>query len=86
MAIWLAMQILKSPLTFGAEILFKLVACMHCESIGSFKDQSYTIGYIPQLNEIEELLIELVFFNGFELFVKLELFRSSYFSSKSCFY
>ena len=41
---------IEVPLTFGTEILFKLVACMHCESIGSFKDQSYTIGYVPQLN------------------------------------
>ena len=37
------------------------------------------------LIEIKELIIELVFFNGFELFVKLELFKSSYFSSKRYF-
>ena len=37
------------------------------------------------LIEIKELIIELVFFNSFELFVKLELFKSSYFSSKRYF-
>ena len=32
------------------EILFKLLACVHCESIGSFKDESCTNGYVSQLN------------------------------------
>ena len=35
------------------------------------------------LIETKKLIIELEFFNGFELFVELELFRSSYISSKS---
>ena len=43
----LAVEIWKSSLTFGTEILF---VCMHYESIGSFKDESCTIGYISQLN------------------------------------
>ena len=31
----------------------------------------------------EELVIELVFFDGFELYVKFELFRKSYIRSES---
>ena len=31
-------------------MLFELVAFMHWESIGSFKDESCLIGYVPQLN------------------------------------
>ena len=46
----LAMLIWKSLLTFGTEVLFELLACMHWESIGSFKDKSYLIGYVPELN------------------------------------
>ena len=36
--------------TLGTEILFKLLAFMHWEYIGSFKDESCLIGHIPQLN------------------------------------
>ena len=36
--------------------------------------------------ETKELIIELVFFNHFEVNVKLELFRSSYFGSKMGFF
>ena len=32
------------------EILFELIACMHWKSVGSFKDRSYLIGYVPELN------------------------------------
>ena len=46
----LAVEIWKSSLTFGTEILFELLACMHYESTGSFKDESCTIGYISQLD------------------------------------
>ena len=35
--------------------------------------------------ETEKLVIELVFFNGFELYVKMGLFRSSYAGFKSWF-
>ena len=35
--------------------------------------------------ETDELKIELAFFNGFELYVKLELSKASYFGSKSWF-
>ena len=58
---------------------------MHCESIDSFKDESCTIEYIPQINWNWRAPSRAVAFNGFELFVKLELFRSSYFGFKSCF-
>ena len=57
---------------------------MHWKFIGSFKDKSCLIGYVPEL-ETEELVIELVFFNGFALYVKLELFGSNYSRSKSWF-
>ena len=40
----------KSLPTIGAEILFELLACMHWESIGSFKDEICLIGYVSQLN------------------------------------
>ena len=55
---------------------------MHCESISSFKDESCTIGYILQLNWNWIAHPRAGFFNGFELYVKLELFRNSYFGSK----
>ena len=91
---WLAVQIWISPLTFGTEIHFELVVGMHCESIGSFKDEldiynwiyiECTIGYSLQLSWNWRAPNRVGFFNGFELFVRLELFRISYFSSKSCF-
>ena len=50
-----------------------------------FKDESCTIGYIPQLNRNWIAYKRAKFFNGFELHVKLEFFRSSYFGSKSWF-
>ena len=65
----------------------------HCQSIGSFKDEldiynwiymQCTIGYSPQLSWNWRAPNRVGFFNGFELFVRLELFRISYFSSKSC--
>ena len=76
---------MESFLTFGKEILFKLLTCMYCDSIGSFKDESCTIGYISQLNWNWRAHNRAGFFNGFELYLKLELFRSSYFGSKSWF-
>ena len=50
---------------------------IHCESIGSFKDESCTIGYISHLNWNWIAQNRAGFFNGFELYVKFELFRSS---------
>ena len=82
-ALCLAMSIWKSPLAFGPEILFELLACMHWESIGSFKDERCTIGYVPQLNWNGRAYDSASSFSGFDLYVKLELFRSSYFGSKS---
>ena len=76
---------MESFLTFGKEILFKLLTCMYCDSIGSFKDESCIIGYISQLNWNWRAHNRAGFFNGFELYLKLELFRSSYFGSKSWF-
>ena len=81
----LAVQIWKSPLTFGTVILFKLLACMRCESICSFKDESCTTGYTSQLNWNWIAHNRAGFFNRFELYVNLELFRSSHFGSKSWF-
>ena len=60
------------------------IACMHCESMGSFKDESCTIGYIPQLSWNWRAPNRAGFFNGFELFVKLEIFTIS-FGSQSYF-
>ena len=61
---------------------------MHWESKDSFKDEGCPIGYVPRLswNGRVQNIIKLVFMNGFELYVKLELFRSSYFGSKIWFY
>ena len=59
--------------------------CMHCESTGCVKDESCTIGYISLLNWNWGAHNRAGFFNGFELYVKSELFRSSYFRSKSWF-
>ena len=57
---------------------------MYWESIGNLKDESFLIEYFLQLKlETGGLIIELVFFNGFESYVKLELFKGSYFGSKS---
>ena len=37
-------------ITFEEEILFKVLACMYYDSIGSFRDKNCTIRYISQLN------------------------------------
>ena len=65
--------------------IFELVACVHWECIGSFKDKSCLIGYVRQLNWNLRAQNRASYFNGFELYVKLELFRSSYFGSKCWF-
>ena len=59
--------------TWNRDTFRTLFACMHCESIGSFKDESWTIGYIPELNWNWRAHNRASFFNGFELFVKLKL-------------
>ena len=41
---------MEAPLTFGTETLFELLAWMHWKPIGSLKDESCTIGYVPQSN------------------------------------
>ena len=58
---------------------------MHCESTESFKDETCTIGYFSQLTWNWIAHNRAGFFNGFELYVKLELIRSIYFGSKSWF-
>ena len=63
-------------------MLFQLLACIHCEFIGSFKDESCTIGYILELNWNWNAHNRAGFFNGFELYVKLELFRSKVLAPK----
>ena len=58
---------------------------MHCKSIDCFKDGSCTTEYISQLKWNWIAHNRVGFFGGFELYVKLELFRSSYIGSKSWF-
>ena len=84
---------MKSPLVFVTEVLFELPACMHCEPIGSFKEKSYILDifniwlYVRYISQLNWKWIAHIagFFNGFQLYVKLELLRSSYFGSKSWF-
>ena len=64
---------------------FKLQPCMHCESTGSLEDESCTIGYVSQLNLNWRAHNRTGFFNGLELYMKLELSRRSCFGSKSWF-
>ena len=82
----LAVYIWKSPVTFGTEIIFKLLACMHHESIGSFNNKSCTIGYISLLNGNWIAHKRAGFFNNFDLYGKLKRFRSIYFGFKSWFW
>ena len=56
-----------------------------CDSIGSLKDESCTVEYISQLYWNWRAHNRAGFFNGFELYVKLEHLRSSYFGSKIYF-
>ena len=81
-ALCVAVQIWKSPLTFRKEILFELLACIHCECIGTFKDEICTIGYISQLNWNWRAHNRAGFFNGFELYLKLG--SKSFFSYSAC--
>ena len=50
--------------------------------IDSLKDEICTTAYAPQLNWNWRTVTEVVFVNGFELYVRLELSRSSYFDFK----
>ena len=64
---------------------FQILTFMHWDSVGSFKQEICTIGYISQLSWNWRAHKRAGFFNGFELYVKLELFRNTYFRFKSWF-
>ena len=55
-------------------------------SLHALQFQRQKIGYISQLNRNWKAHNRASFFNGFEWYVKLELFRSGYDGSKTCFY
>ena len=63
-------------------MLFELLACMHWESIDSFKEKSSLTGYALELNWNWRARNNDIYFNGFELYVKWNFSETAILAAK----